>query len=654
MNRPSRLQRATRSQGWTGAAAVAATYIHFLLFAQYGLVRLITARGGAASDVDRVMAVMGLVGLVASLGTAFLLARAEGLRLVRRGFLLCAAGALLALAPGAAGREGAAALTGLGLGLLTVSLSASLRRLMPGPHFGLMAGSATGLAYLVCNLPPLFDGPPVLQTLFCAAVCLLGLTATSLHARAQRTETPDTPAAAPGLQRDDFRSWGFASIVLGLLALVWLDSTAFATIQHSHGMRGRTWGGPALQLEQGAIHILAAMAAGWLADRGWYRGLLVGAFLLFALAFRMLAVWGMDAMAAGPLYAVGISAYSVALILFPSARPDEPGLVPARWRAALLYGVAGWLGSALGVGMGQHLDRIPAALVAVAGLILAGGLALAHAAWWRRAWRGAGIVLLMGAAALLYYARAAGPDAAPALTDADRGRLVYREEGCIHCHSQFIRPRTRDVERWGPAAAVAADERPPLIGNRRQGPDLRNVGIRRSAEWQRLHLMDPGALSPGSRMPSYAHLFEEGATRGEDLVAYLGSLGQDRFLDRAALVQSWQPDEDVPPGVAARGAAVFARFCTPCHGSEGRGDGPQAQRVARPAMNLRKGAFWYAGAAATPGEKSVALQRIVRFGVAGTSMPGHEAFDDQRVADVAAFLLELTAQDTPDPAGKDP
>jgi len=164
-----------------------------------------------------------------------------------------------------------------------------------------------------------------------------------------------------------------------------------------------------------------------------------------------------------------------------------------------------------------------------------------------------------------------------------------------------------------------------------------NVGLRRSTTWQRRHLVAPRAVAPGSRMPSYAHLFAAGSTRGEDLVAYLDSLGATEGPSRLAAIQSWRPPESIA-GHAAAGAAVFARHCTPCHGADGRGDGPEAVTFARPAMNLRKGPFWYVPRDATPQEQAVALARIVRFGVPGTSMPGHESFTDRQLADVLSFV----------------
>jgi len=118
---------------------------------------------------------------------------------------------------------------------------------------------------------------------------------------------------------------------------------------------------------------------------------------------------------------------------------------------------------------------------------------------------------------------------APPLTGAALGRQVYISEGCMHCHSQFIRPGSRDEELWGEARdpEECRQQVPALIGNRRQGPDLMNVGLRRVRDWQRLHLITPRLVSPNSRMPSYAHLFAEGDPRGEALLDYLDSLGHE-------------------------------------------------------------------------------------------------------------------------------
>src|SRR5262245_21404725 len=92
---------------------------------------------------------------------------------------------------------------------------------------------------------------------------------------------------------------------------------------------------------------------------------------------------------------------------------------------------------------------------------------------------------IISIAALIACARISAAD--EALIAA--GRRVYVAEGCINCHSQYVRPGTADEARWGPAGNLAEmlAQTPPLFGNRRQGPDLQNVGNRRSHDWQRLH-----------------------------------------------------------------------------------------------------------------------------------------------------------------------
>jgi cytochrome c oxidase cbb3-type subunit 2 len=106
------------------------------------------------------------------------------------------------------------------------------------------------------------------------------------------------------------------------------------------------------------------------------------------------------------------------------------------------------------------------------------------------------------------------------------GRSVYIAEGCIHCHSQYVRPVGSDEALWGRGTSVerALAQQPVLIGNRRQGPDLANVTLRRPREWNRLHLIDPQSLMPASRMPKYDYLFEENDPRGPALLDYLDQL----------------------------------------------------------------------------------------------------------------------------------
>jgi cytochrome c oxidase cbb3-type subunit 2 len=235
-----------------------------------------------------------------------------------------------------------------------------------------------------------------------------------------------------------------------------------------------------------------------------------------------------------------------------------------------------------------------------------------------------------------------------------RGREVYLAEGCQYCHSQYVRRATHDELWWGPARPFDREQRPPTPGNRRIGPDLTNVGLRRSATWNRIHLVDPRALSPGSRMPSYSGLFRD--RRGEDLVAYLASLGRGGERERATEIDA--ASASPPPisrGSESAGREIFVRICAGCHGTSGRGSGPVAPWLARPTVNLALRALpLLETAPSAPGspERATADQavaRAIRFGIPPYLMPGHEWLAESEVADLVAFVRSLGQADPPRP-----
>ncbi len=109
---------------------------------------------------------------------------------------------------------------------------------------------------------------------------------------------------------------------------------------------------------------------------------------------------------------------------------------------------------------------------------------------------------------------------------AARGKQVYRELGCVQCHTQQVRRPGYggDFGRgWGARQSVARDyvlQDLVVLGNRRVGPDLSDVGSRRNATWLYQHLYDPTSQSDWSTSPSYAYLFHDRAvTDGESGLA---------------------------------------------------------------------------------------------------------------------------------------
>lgn len=228
----------------------------------------------------------------------------------------------------------------------------------------------------------------------------------------------------------------------------------------------------------------------------------------------------------------------------------------------------------------------------------------------------------------------------------ERGRAVYISEGCIHCHSQYARPNETDFERYGPATYSAArSDGPVLIGNRRQGPDLSNVGYRRDRAWQKEHLMAPAALSPGSRMPAYDRLFAKGSQAGEDLLDYLDSLNAEPAGDWFEQRSQWQAT--LPEADPGRGGELFHRLCAQCHGSDARGGGALAGRFAPPPTDLAEGPLRFAPASLPAELRQATLARIVKYGIPGTPMPGHEYLTAQQIADLIAFVNQQSAPPTP-------
>lgn len=592
----------------TGAALVAAGYFYFLIFAEFAFLEL--ARDAAGSGLRVVMALLGGGGVAGAWVAARFFRAERGPRLLALGLQACAAAALPAPFVGGPVTAGAlAAAVGLALGWTTVVLAASLRHLVGGRRLGLCVGAGTGTAYAACNVPALFVAAPAIQALLAAGIALAA-SVLACRAPVPATEPPET--VPPRGHRALALAW-----LAVLLALVWMDSAAFYIIQHTPGLRAVTWGTPGLLWTNAAVHWGAALLAGAVLDRGGRRAVVAGATALLALGSLALEEVVRLPLPAGWWYTAGVSLYSVALVEYP-ARTGGAG------RAALVFAVAGWIGSALGIGMAQDLHRVPATFVfaAVAVILLALGRARGVAA------------VVAGLIMFVPPGRAAGEEDA-----VRRGREVYIAEGCIHCHSQYLRPRVpADVERWGPIEVrVTSAGDPPLPGNRRQGPDLSRVGNRRSPEWNRLHLIAPRAFLACSRMPSYAHLFAAGDQRGEDLVAYLASLGAETTLERARVAAAWQP-ADVAPIGPDESRRLFVLRCAPCHGPAGSGDGPLAARLMAPPPAWR-GAAWRH---VPPGPNAEAvLARIIKFGLPGLTMAGHEVLTDPQLRGLARHAETL-------------
>ena len=618
--------------GWRGAALVAVTYVHFLIFAQFAFLKRLDALGLASTRLKPIMAAMAVGGILFSLLTPRL--KLSPSTALRAGLALSAAAAFFSLLPlNLAAALALSALTGAGLGILTVTLVTHLRQWAGDRNPLLAIGLGTGIGYFACNIPVFFTAPATTQAAIAGFLCLAAF-CLPLAPRAASLSLVSSRAALPP-------ATAFPRAMVSFTALVWLDSAAFFIIQSSPQLKAGTWQGSLHLWLNAGLHLGAALAAVWLLRRRGSGPVLAAAFVALGGACLLL----LDphrAWAASVLYPCGVSLYSVALVAYPSFLSNSASSFERARRAGWLYAVAGWTGSALGIGMGQNLGHVPPLFVAAAGAaILAAPLFRAA----RSRNRELATVGVLAVATLGINRIVQAHDVQQPLTAVERGRQVYISEGCIHCHSQYVRPNTADELMWGPVQSIEAirAQQPPLIGNRRQGPDLAEVGARRSPLWLKVHLMAPAQVSGASIMPSYAFLF--GDQRGNDLVAYLASL---RDLNLAAHLReeaAWRPDpaEQVHADIA-QGQRLYDRYCATCHTATGATFLRWQVSFSHPATDLTRGPYRTLHLDASPAPLALQIARIAKFGIPGTDMPGHEYLPDEQISSIALWLSQQVAQ----------
>ncbi len=618
--------------GWQGASLVAITYVYFLIFAQFAFLKRLANLGIAGTHLTAVMAAMAAGGVTLSLLTPRVeLWPSPNLRL-RVGLMACSAAAFLSLFPlGFAASIVVSFLIGASLGLLTVTLVTHLRQWTGNRHPLLLVGLGTGLGYLVSNFPPLFTASAETQAAVAGVLCLAGIGITlTLTPSIQENETIPSRTALSLLR-----------VLACFAALVWLDSAAFFIIQKTPALKAGTWEGSLHLYANGLLHLGAALASVWLLRRRSLSLTLCASFL--ALGFACLLLLDPHrALLASIFYPIGVSLYSVALVAYPSLLGPAASTADRGRQAGWLYAIAGWCGSAMGIGMGQNLGYIPPIFVLAAGAVILMllpwplKLLLQH----KREAALTSIVLVM---AFLADHMIVNANPSARLTQIERGRQVYISEGCINCHSQYVRPNTADVVMWGPVKSLdeLRRERPPLIGNRRQGPDLSEVGGRRSALWLKAHFINPPEVSGASIMPSYAFLFRDG--RGDDLVSYLASLHGSGTPEHRIAEENWHPSASaIATANAGEGQRGFERYCATCHDAGGRTRWQANFKRLPP--DLTVGPYLHLSPSDDDAHRRDNLARIVKFGIPGTDMPGHEYLPDNETASIALWLSRVMGQ----------
>ncbi len=624
------LRGRTHQSGWQGASLVAITYVYFLIFAQFAFLGRLASLGVADAHLKAVLAAMAVGGILFSLLTPRLrLYLSPNLRL-RAGLFACGAAAFFSLLPlSFAAGIAVSFLIGAGLGVLTVTLVTHLRQWTGSRHPLLLVGLGTGTGYLVCNLPAVFTASAEAQASIAGLLCMAGIGVTFIPAPIQLEVEQSQSRRVPSFPR----------ALACFAALVWLDSAAFFIIQSNPALKAGAWQGSVHLWTNGLLHLAAALASAWLLRRRGLPFVLSAAFLALGLACLLL----LDpnrVLLASLFYPVGVSLYSVALVAYPSLLAPATSAAERGRQAGWIYAIPGWAASAMGIGMGQNLGQVPPAFVMAAGVVvLLPGLFFAL----RLRTRELALTGLVALTALLVYRVLPSANASRTLSQVERGRQVYISEGCISCHSQYVRPRTADVLMWGPTKSMQELrlQQPPLIGNRRQGPDLSQVAGRRSALWLKAHFFDPAEVSGASIMPSFAFLFRDG--RGDDLVAYLASLRGAGTAEHQDEETRWHvSDAALAQANFGDGERLFRRYCATCHSAGGQTRWQAGFKRFPP--DLTVGPFLHLQPLESIGQRADRLAQIAKFGISNTDMPGHEYLSDNQIASISLWVSQNIRQ----------
>ena len=103
-------------------------------------------------------------------------------------------------------------------------------------------------------------------------------------------------------------------------------------------------------------------------------------------------------------------------------------------------------------------------------------------------------------------AMAEGLRAVAAQDDVVRGRALFQDLGCVHCHAE--------------AAPTS------LTAQSLSGPDLRGAGKRLDPTWVARWLEQPHDVTPGTRMPALLADGSGRAGQARDIAAYLAAYGK--------------------------------------------------------------------------------------------------------------------------------
>ncbi|NWJ45901.1 MAG: cbb3-type cytochrome c oxidase subunit II [Chloroflexi bacterium] len=236
--------------------------------------------------------------------------------------------------------------------------------------------------------------------------------------------------------------------------------------------------------------------------------------------------------------------------------------------------------------------------------------------------------------------------ARPLTAQEARGRQIYISNGCVYCHTQYVRPQDWNAAGGGKASRVAQAGdyvflQTMLLGSERTGPDLSQEGGIHPDDWHKAHFKNPRYTSPQSIMPQFSFIKDQEL---DDLIAYVQSLGGKAADARVSQMRAQQDEvlkgwytsyethlaqikEMVPPTwrdlksamtpttrSLLHGKQIFLSNCVGCHGQNGNGRGPASSSMKPDPADFTRVELQVS---ASDGQ----FYQYLLFGLPGTSMP---------------------------------
>ncbi|MCP4454558.1 MAG: c-type cytochrome, partial [Planctomycetes bacterium] len=214
-----------------------------------------------------------------------------------------------------------------------------------------------------------------------------------------------------------------------------------------------------------------------------------------------------------------------------------------------------------------------------------------------------------------------------------RGKQLAVQYGCLGCHK--YRGRGGSL---GPDISYVGDKTVHDF-------DFSHAhieGKRTVAKWLLEHFKHPAEVSPGTLMPEYQLSDQE----TQDLTTYMLS------LHRKTMPSDYTPVPQSPADTPVSGHALYAMFCSSCHGSEGQGSTvreAQQMRAVDPPPDLMVPSLSNPDALAVVSDDY--LRYIIEQGRGGTNMiawaPGNNG--NLHASEIERLVAHIRSWQTPMP-----